>query len=227
MGTSLKSPYADIRDTAGLMAEQAKTLQSKKRNYGLLARALFLIMDLMYGKKRSLAKCMVLEIIARVPYQAWEQVAYIAMTQKSAEPLFARRVFDYVLETRHQQDNEQWHMFILEERLKDRIVRTRPFMFFFLPQAMAFLYYQISWLLYVLNPKLSYSLNADFEDHAEREYMQIVAENPQYETEAWESDFKKDYGNYKTVADLLRRIGLDERMHKEESIKRMETPRFS
>lgn len=227
MADSLKSPYADIRDTAGLKAEQAKTLQAKRRNYGALARLLFVVMNVMYGRKRSLAKCMVLEIIARVPYQAWEQVAYIAMTQTSDDPLFARRVFDNVVEARHQQDNEQWHMFILEERLSERLVRTRPIKFFFLPQVMAFVYYQISWFLYVVNPRLSYSLNADFEDHAEREYMQIVSENPQYENEPWESNFKKDYGDYKTVADLLRRIGLDERMHKEESIKRMESPRFS
>ena len=112
-----ESPYTKIRATDGLKAEQAKTLKAERRSYGLLAEILFHVMDLFYGRKRSLPKCMVLEIIARVPYQAWEQVAYIAMTQTSPKPAFARRVFDYVLETRHQQDNEQWHMFILEEML--------------------------------------------------------------------------------------------------------------
>jgi ubiquinol oxidase len=47
-----------------------------------------------------------------------------------------------------------------------------------IPQVIAFFYYQISWLLYVFKPAWSYRLNAAFEDHAEREYMQFVAEHP-------------------------------------------------
>jgi ubiquinol oxidase len=215
-----------VVDSEGLKTEQEKTLSSKRRRYGLLAQVLFFVMDILYGRKKSLPKCMVLEIIARVPYQAWEHVAYIAMTQVAPKPAFARRIFDYVVETRHQQDNEQWHMFILEEMLANTTHR-RAIKYFFLPQVMAFLYYHISWVLYVVNPRFSYSLNADFEDHAEHEYMCLVQENPELETLPWVSDFKIDYGNYGTVADLLRRIGLDERIHKEESLKRMEHPRFS
>jgi hypothetical protein len=41
------------------------------------------------------------------------------------------------------------------------------------------------------------------------------------------SDFKSDYGDYRTMADLLRRIGLDERIHKEESIAQIQNPRFA
>lgn len=223
----MSSAYASIQDHEGLYEEQARTLAARLRPPGFLAQGLFLVMDLFYGRARSLAKCMVLEIIARVPYQAWEHVAYIAMTQTSAQPRFARRVFDYVVETRHQQDNEQWHMFILEELLQARGERRGLIKFFILPQIMAFTYYQISWLLYVIRPRLSYSLNADFEDHAEHEYMRLVQENPAFETEPWVSDFKRDYGNYRSLADLLRRIGLDERMHKEESVARMAMPRFS
>ena len=44
------------------------------------------------------------------------------------------------------------------------------------PQALAFAYYQLSWLLYALNPRWSYGLNADFEDHAEHEYALFVEE---------------------------------------------------
>jgi hypothetical protein len=41
----------------------------------------------------------------------------------------------------------------------------------------AFAYYQQSWLLYVIRPKWSYRLNADFEDHAEHQYMLFVDEH--------------------------------------------------
>jgi hypothetical protein len=121
-----------------------------------------------------------------------------------------------VLQSRHQQNNEQW------QGANRGVIR-----FFVLPQIMAFTYYHISWLLYVIKPSLSYALNADFEDHAEHEYMQLVSKNPQFETEPWEGDFKADYGGYNTLADLFRRIGLDERIHKEESLEQMKNPRFS
>ena len=46
-----------------------------KRRYGIPARILFLALDLIYGKKSTTEKFRVLEVVARVPYQAWEQVA--------------------------------------------------------------------------------------------------------------------------------------------------------
>ena len=96
-----------------------------------------------------------------------------------------------------------------------------------LPQCIAFFYYHMSWLLYVMKPAWSYALNADFEDHAEHEYMEFVKENPSLETEPFDSDFKHDYGDFKSVADLFRNIGLDERLHKEESLARIQKARFS
>ena len=102
-----------------LKRAQGETLAAPRMRYGLLARALFFSMDLFYGRKQSVSKFKVLEVIARVPYQAWEHVAYIAITHTHAYPDFARRVFERVKESRIQQDNEQWHLLILEE-LTDR-----------------------------------------------------------------------------------------------------------
>jgi ubiquinol oxidase len=210
-----------------LRNEQQKTLTSPRRNYGFFARALFLWMDLFYGRKKTLSKFKVLEIIARVPYQAWEHVAYIAMTHTHNAPGFARRIFEFVKESRHQQDNEQWHLLILEEIIQNKKTAESFFMFRILPQFMAFFYYHLSWILYVMRPSWSYGLNADFEDHAEHEYMEFVKENPQLEQEPFDSSFKADYGDFVNNADLFRRIGLDERLHKEESIARAANPRFS
>jgi ubiquinol oxidase len=214
-------------DPVFLQTEQQKTLASQRLNYGFFARLLFLWMDLVYGKKRTLSKFKVLEVIARVPYQAWEHVSYIAMTHTYSRPHFARRVFDFVKESRHQQDNEQWHLLILEEMIQKKGILENFFMFRIVPQFMAFLYYHLSWLLYVMKPAWSYGLNADFEDHAEHEYMEFVRENLAFETELFESDFKADYGDFSNVADLFRRIGLDERLHKEESLDRIKNPRFA
>ena len=210
-----------------LKAEQKKTLEAARRPYGLLAQCLFSGMDMVYGRGRNLSKFKVLEIIARVPYQAWEHVAYIAMTHMYSKPDFARRVFDFVKEARAQQDNEQWHLLILEEMVHKSGVGENYFLARVLPQIAAFAYYHISWLLYIVDPKDSYALNADFEDHAEHEYMEFVRENPDFEARPFASDFEKDYGQFASWADLFRRIGLDERHHKLESLARIEAARFS
>ncbi len=212
--------------TPELEREQRKTLAAPRMNYTLLASALFVALDLFYGRKRTLSKFKVLEVIARVPYQSWEHVAYIAMTHKYGDPHFARRIFDFVSEARHQQDNEQWHLLILEEMTHRQGLKEGFLRFRLLPQLLAFFYYHVSWLLYVIRPGLSYQLNAHFEDHAEHEYMEFVRENPELEETPFESDFEKEYGSFTSQADLFRRIALDEREHKEQSLARMNQPRF-
>ncbi len=214
-------------DSAPLKSEQQKTLGSPRRKYGLLAKVLFLSMDLFYGRRRTLSKFKVLEVIARVPYQSWEHVAYIAMTHTYGQPRFARRIFEFIKESRLQQDNEQWHLLILEEMVQAKGIREKFLLHRIAPQIAAFFYYHVSWLLYVIKPAWSYSLNADFEDHAEHEYMEFVRENPGFEKEPFESDFKEEYGDFDSLAGLFRRIGLDERLHKEESLNRIESARFS
>ncbi len=209
-----------------LKAEQQKTLSEPRRRYKFLAALLFISMDLFYGKKRTLSKFKVLEVIARVPYQSWEHVAYIAMTHTYAKPNFARRIFEFIKESRTQQDNEQWHLLILEELVQKKNIRENFFWYRILPQFVAFFYYHVSWLLYVIKPAWSYDLNADFEDHAEHEYMEFVRENPDLALQPFESDFAGDYGRFSSLADLFRRIGLDERLHKEESLARTTEPRF-
>jgi ubiquinol oxidase len=209
-----------------LVASQALTFATPRRDYGLAARILFGLLDGVYGKARTLSKFKVLELVARVPYQSWEQVAYIAITHTSARPEFARRIFDRVSESRRQEDNEQWHLLILEELIANEGIREGVVKFTVIPQIIAFSYYQVSWLLYVIRPSMSYRLNADFEDHAEHEYALLVQENPRWESRTFESTFADDYADVATWADLFRQIGYDERIHKLESLDAMQRPRF-
>jgi ubiquinol oxidase len=127
----------------------------------------------------------------------------------------ARRVFDRVSECRSQQDNEQWHLLILEELTEGdtrSFVRNRV-----VPQILAFAYYQLSWALFAVRPSWSYRLNADFEDHAEHEYALLVDEHPEWENTRHESAFTSEFGHYDSLADLFRQICFDERMHRIES----------
>ncbi len=209
-----------------LVQTQQATLSSPRRRYDLGARVLFATLDAIYGRPRTLSKFKVLELVARVPYQSWEQVAYIAITHTQRQTDLARRIFDRVAESRAQQDNEQWHLLILEERISMQDPHEGWLKFTLIPQALAFVYYQLSWLLFVVRPAWSYRLNADFEDHAEHEYALLVTEHPEWEEEPFASEFAKDYGQFATVADLFRQISYDERVHKEASLVHMAEPRF-
>lgn len=205
---------------------QEVALDSPRMPYGVLARLLFMTMDVVYGRQKTFSKFKVLELIARVPYQSWENVAYVAITHMYADREFSRRVFDRVKEARESQDNEMWHLLILEELTRARGIKENFFLYRILPQIIAFTYYHICWVLYAIKPSWSYWLNAQFEDHAEHEYMEFVAENPQLEWEEFKSLFEEDYGTFESIADLFRQIGHDERMHKEESLEAIATARF-
>ncbi len=209
-----------------LLQAQRDTLAAPRRRYGIAARALFVTMDLVYGRTRTMSKFKVLEIVARVPYQTWEQVAYIAVTHMHQRTGMAKRIHDRIVEARGQQDNEQWHLLILQELILKEGISESRLKFFWLPQAIAFAYYQLSWLMFVIAPRLSYRLNADFEDHAEHEYMQWVAEHPGWETQPFDSEFDDEYGVFESLADVFRQIGHDERVHKLESIEAIQAPRF-
>jgi hypothetical protein len=209
-----------------LVAAQAETLRSARRRYGLAARALFALMDLVYGTTRTLSKFKVLELIARVPYQTWEQVAYIAVTHVHARVELVQRIQHRVHEARAQQDNEQWHLLVLEELIADSEVDEGMIRYGIIPQIVALAYYQLSLALYVVRPAWSYRLNADFEDHAEHEYMHYVAEHPELEHQAFAPLTARDYGAFPSQADLFRQIAHDERVHKDESVAAMAEPRF-
>ena len=142
-----------------LKIEQKTTLETPRIKPGIPAKILFSLMDLVYGKKATLSKFLVLEIVARMPYVAWEQVSYIAITHTHSDPHFARKIVSTVDESRNQQDNETWHLLMLEELLQKRKTKLGLVKFRVIPQILAWVYYHVSWLLFVIKPKMSYQLN--------------------------------------------------------------------
>jgi hypothetical protein len=209
-----------------LRAAQSETIEAPRLRYSLLARTLFKQMDLIYGKKRTLVKFAMLEYIARVPYQAWERMGYLMLARHRQRSGLAKRVFERITETRMEQDNEQWHLLILEDLVQRDGTRRSFLMHRMAPWLIAFFYYHISWLLFLIGPEWSYRLNADFEDHAEHEYMNYVAEHPELESLPAPTTYAPEYGRYESVADMLRQIGHDERVHKLDSLVNMRAPRF-
>jgi hypothetical protein len=210
-----------------LRTAQAQTLEAPRLRYSLLARALFTTMDLAYGRTRTIVKFTMLEFIARVPYQAWERMGYLTLARHRGRSALARRVFERIVESRAEQDNEQWHLLILQDLVQRRGLRQSFLLHRLAPWLIALFFYHVSWLLFVIRPEWSYRLNADFEDHAEREYMAYVAEHPELETEPDPGSYAEHYGQHGSLADLFRQIGHDERTHKHDSLVNMRTPRIT
>ena len=148
-------------------------------------------------------------------------VSYIAITHMYPNPDFAREMFARVKLARDAQDNEQYHLLILEELLVQRANRAGWLKRRLLPQVIAVPYYYTTWLMTALRPRWAFALNADFEDHAEHEYMGFVAEHPEFDATPVQTAFDQEYGQFESLGDLLRNIGLDERHHKEDSVEWM------
>ncbi len=212
---------------AQLRAAQAQTLDAARLHYGLLARLLFKATDLAYGADPGLVKFTMLEFIARVPYQAWERVGYLVLARHRGRSALTTRVFERIVTTRAEQDNEQWHLLIMQDLVQRQGLRQSLLRHRLAPWLIAFFYYHVSWLLLVIRPQASYRLNAAFEDHAEHEYMAYVAAHPELEREPDPGTYAAQYGRYACLADLFRQIGHDERVHKLDSLASTRAPRLS
>lgn len=209
-----------------LRKAQADTLATPWLRYDPFSRLMFLTVDVLYGRRRSLEKFLVLEQLARIPYQAWERLAQRAIAHSQGRSAVARRIMERVVEARAQQDNEQFHLLILEELLAEQ--RATPLgrlRYRILPRLIACPWHGFTWLLHLVRPTWSYRLNANFEDHAEHEYMAYVAEHPELDRQRVHSAIAADYGRFASLGDLLRQIGHDERVHKLESLAGHDTAR--
>jgi hypothetical protein len=201
-----------------LRAAQAATLAAPRLRYDPFSRLLFFSVDLLYGRKGSLKKFVVLEYLARIPYQAWEKVAYRAIARSEGRSALAHRIMERVVDARAQLDNEQYHLLIFEDLLRRRGIRLGRLRFRILPRLMGGPWHLFVWTLHLLRPAWSYRLNAAFEDHAEQEYMRFVADHPELDHEPFDCAAALGYGRFASLADLLRQIGHDERIHKLESL---------
>jgi len=115
-------------------------------------------------------------------------------------------------------DDEQWHLLILQDLVRRRGLRQSFLLHRLAPWLIAFCYYHLSWLLFLIRATWSYRLNADFEDHAGHEYMAYAAEHPELDTEPNPGRYAAQYGHHSSLADLFRHIGHDERVHKLDSL---------
>ncbi|MEE9524400.1 MAG: hypothetical protein V3V59_06590 [Thermodesulfovibrionales bacterium] len=204
-----------------LKKEQEATFSRKLRHYGVLARMLFRAMDRFYGEELTWGKIRLLEILARIPYQAWETRQYKRMTRRFSDPDAVALAEDVVSWSREAHDSEFWHLRVIHEKMKKDNVSLHWFKDRIMPSIAAFKYNLFSRFLALVSPKTGYALNADFEDHAEYEYMNFVLQHPELDDQPVTSDVITGYrSDLKTWGDVMRFIGLEERDHMNNSLRR-------
>lgn len=210
-----------------LKVEQEKTLQSPPLPYNFILKMMFWGFDVVYGAGRTLPKIKTLEILARYPYWAWENGSYhrlsrwyarLDATPKAETDL----ALSHIAFGREAQDNEQWHMVLVDDIMRRQGIQQSWLKGVLIPRVMALGYYFLTRLMYWTDPGMSFAMNAAFEDHAEHEYMRMAQEHPEWENEPVESEYFQYYPQQKSLADLLRRISLDERDHKHASLEALE-----
>ena len=210
-----------------LKTEQERTLATSKLPANLALKLLFWQFDAFYGKPGSLPKMMVLEILARYPYWAWENGAYHLLSKLYSgtgkiPPEKVETALRHIRMGREAQDNEQWHMLLWADLCRQKGLKLCWIRHFLIPRAMTFGYFFLTRVMYRLDPVWSFTMNAAFESHAEHEYMLYAKEHPEFERESVESVWFKYYPVQKSLADLLRRVGLDERKHMNDSLVEIE-----
>jgi hypothetical protein len=233
MSTTTVTPLPRVRPAGpptlspgALRSEQRTTVTAPRGRPNIVVSALNLVVSLLYGRRASWQKFLVLEHLAQVPYRSWERIAQRRIARTRGRSTLARRIQVRVAEARSQQDNEQWHMLVLEELLARRGHRLGRLRYRLVPRLMAAPWQLTTWVPHLVKPRGSYLINAAFEDHAEREYMRYVAANPGLERELFTSELADRWDHPVTVADVLRQIGHDERCHKLDSLAaaRSDTP---
>ena len=201
-----------------VIREQEATLARPRRTYGTFARMLFWGMDTFYGKELTLGKVRLLEILARIPYQAWEIRKYREMNHEFENPEAVKKADDLIRWGREAQDNEFWHLQVLTEKIRETGTPLNWFKDTLIPKVAAFKYILFCRALAFFNIQAAFMLNADFEDHAEHEYMHFVKTHPELEQQPVTAEVVTKYGDFKTWADVFRRIALDERDHMNNSL---------
>jgi hypothetical protein len=196
-----------------LRREQQATRARPRYGYSAAARFFFGSMDMLAGRKTTLAKARLLEALAPIPYRAWENHQHVRMALRYGDKGLVDRARAIVSWGREAQDNEYWHLLIIHEKLKEDGAEDPRYMTRPLPALMVASYALLMWTMARLDMRTAFVLNAEFEDHSEHYYAQLVDEHPEWEDQPVVNELVAEYGSFRSWADVFRRIGLDERDH--------------
>lgn len=196
-----------------LVKEQQATLNRPRYRYSFAARLFFFSMDVITGKRTTLSKAKLIEILASIPYRSWEIRQYARMTGKYRNRGLVQEAEEIVAWGREAQDNEYRHLLLIDEKMKEDGISDAWYLHWPVPRIMTGVYTLLTRASALVNIRGAFLFNAEFEDHAEHVYAAFAAAHPEWETQPVAADIVSGYADVNTWADVFRRIGLDERDH--------------
>ena len=202
-------------DQAGidLKREQQASSARPRYPYSAVTRGLVRGMDVFAGAATTVVKAKIVEILAPIPYRAWETREYARLSRHVADDALVREADAVLRWGREAQDKEYQHLRLIDAKLREDGVElprrlSRP-----MPSLMAGSWALASRTLSVASLRRAFLLNAEAEDHAEHYYAELVALHPEWDEQPATGAAVRDYGEFASWADVFRRIGLDERDH--------------
>jgi len=199
-----------------LKREQQASLDRPAYDYSTLARLFVMSMDLVAGRETSLAKARMLEVLAGIPYRAWERREESRLSRREGGALDACRGF--IRWARAARANENLHLDVLADRMRE-VGEADPWYLRspFRQGAKAF-YVLFATTLARTDIRRAFLFNAEFEDHAEHTYARFAADHPEWDEQpvngaAVEIYARETGSELATWGDVVRRIALDERDH--------------
>ena len=196
-----------------LKDEQQNTFNTPRYNYSFAAKFFFFSMDILAGKKDTLPKAKLLEILASIPYRAWEIRHYMKQTRRYKNLTRVEKYQDIIDWSRDAQDNEYMHLLVINQKMMEDGIKDKWYLSPVISYLIVLTYVLLAKLLALFSQKRAFLFNAEFENHAELIYAGMVKNNPQWEEEILKNEFVKRYAAVDNWADVFRRIGLDERDH--------------
>jgi ubiquinol oxidase len=203
--------------TIDLRKEQQATRARPRYPYSAVARVFVAGMDVLVGRETTLAKAKLIEILAPVPYREWERRAHERTSRHRETPELVRGAGAIEGWGQAARDNERRHLRLISEKLREDSAAEPWYLTPPIPSLMAASYGILEWTLARVAIRRAFLLNAELEDHAEHTYAQLVEEHPEWEEQPAEGAEAREYGSFRSWADVFRRIGLDERDHRNAS----------
>lgn len=186
----------------------------------LLGSLLVGVGNLVYGEKPSYEKFKAVEVIARIPYQSWESVAYTLLTAFYSDEHRAIRYAKVLPFARHAQDNETMHVVVVSQIVKahghNGVIRHT-----LIPLLFSFFYFWAIWLLSLCYKRGAFELNFLFESHAYEQYTRFLeTEGEHLRSRPLDSHFLTFYGREaQNEYDFFESVMIDEVIHRNVSLK--------
>ena len=178
-----------------------------------MARVFFVSMDMLTGKKTTLARAKLVEALAPIPYRSWERREREHVRRHQGDGELGQEAGAIMRWGKEARDNEHWRLLLIEEKMREDSAKEPWHLSPPLPSLMVGPYALLTWAMARVAIRRAFLLNGELEDHAEHTYAQLVQDHPEWEDQPVESTVVQGYGSFRSWANVFRRIGLDERDH--------------